>query len=82
MRHAREDYNAIQDDPRGSLIPEDEPVFLIRAKDKTGPEAVRAWHGLAKIAGAPEDILNVALDQACRMEAWQFEHGSKIPDMP
>lgn len=31
MRHAREDYNRIQD-PAGK-IHEDEPVFLMRAQD-------------------------------------------------
>jgi hypothetical protein len=42
MKHARDDYNRIQD-PAG-LIPEDEPVFLLRAQ---GAEHGINWDGLA-----------------------------------
>ena len=77
MIHARKDYNRIQD-PSG-LIPENEPVFLIRAKDKVGAHTVRMWAVFAKSAGASKAIIGAALDQAEKMEAWP-EH--QIPDMP
>ena len=39
MIHAREDYQRIQD-PEGK-IGEDEPVFMVRAKDKLTPSVMR-----------------------------------------
>lgn len=76
MKHAREDYNRIQD-PLG-LIPDDEPVFLIRAQDKVSGDAVRAWVALAEKAGANSDILFLAQEHAKKMDAWSKR---KIPDV-
>lgn len=82
MRHARPDYERFQD-PAG-LIPEDEPVFLIRAKDIVGADAVRAWARLAATAGAANNITSAALLHADNMTAWRLLHadGGQIPDMP
>ena len=82
MKHAREDYNRIQD-PEGK-IPEDEPVFLIRGQDAAGPEAVRNWARIASDQGASQEIVNSALDQANAMRVWQLTQGNmmKIPDLP
>ena len=41
MKHARSDYDRIQDPSR--IIPEDEPVFLLRAQDISAPAAVEKW---------------------------------------
>lgn len=41
MIHARGDYARIQDPE--NKIPADEPVFLIRAQDKTASAVVRYW---------------------------------------
>ncbi len=80
MKHARDDYNRIQD-PAG-LIPEDEPVFLIRGQDAVAPEAVYAWADLAERAGAAPNIVETARAQASAMAIYGKEHGDKIPDMP
>lgn len=80
MKHARPDYNRIQD-PAG-IIPEDEPVLLLRGQDLAAPEAVRAWIKQARILGASEEILDAASGQALEMIRWQEEHGAKVPDMP
>lgn len=80
MKHARKDYDRIQD-PAG-LIPESEPVFLIRGKDKLAPATLRRWANLAAIEGADENIVKAALAQADEMERYQAEYGAKIPDMP
>lgn len=80
MKHAREDYNRIQDPD--NIIPDDEPVFLIRAQDYVAPDAVRAWAELASNAGASDDIVTAALAQAEAMEQWHNEHGAHIPDLP
>lgn len=80
MKHARQDYNRIQDPE--NLIPEHEPVFLLRGKDVAAPAAIEAWIATARRYGAEENILKAAQDQADKMRVWQIEHDSKIPDMP
>lgn len=80
MRHARKDYERIQD-PAG-LIPQDEPVFLIRGQDKSGPHTVRTWAANAEQMGCDPAIVAHAREHAKLMEAWQLCHGSKVPDMP
>lgn len=80
MKHARKDYNRIQD-PAG-LIPEDEPVFLLRGQDIVAPQTVEFWAQFAEEAGAAPDIVSAALRQAREMKNWQKEHGYKVPDMP
>lgn len=76
MRHAREDYNRIQD-PEG-LIPEDEPVFLIRGQDKVGAQVVEVWAMAARAVGASEEICTRARHHAQRMREW---HKHKVPDL-
>lgn len=80
MKHARPDYAPIQD-PRG-LIPEDEPVFLLRAQDICAPELVELWADRAEKRGALQNIVYAARRQAGEMIRWQREHKVKIPDMP
>jgi hypothetical protein len=82
MKHARTDYDRIQD-PSG-LIPLDEPVFLIRGKDIAGPSTLEFWAMEAAKSGAAPHICRAAQEQARAMRAWQ-KHGYpsvKIPDMP
>lgn len=79
MKHARTDYNRIQDpavldpawlSPGSSAIGEDEPVFLLRAQDRSAAETVRFW--------ADENVRNDGDVQASKlaerwadvMEAW------------
>ena len=76
MIHARKDYNRIQDPE--NIIPEDEPVFLIRAQDINGAEVVRYWAELAKNSGASDDIINKALNHVKLMENWKIH---KVPDL-
>ncbi len=80
MKHAREDYDRLQD-PWGK-IPHDEPVFLIRGQDRVGPLAVLAWAKLAEAIGAHPDIVSAAREQAGAMEKWHEDHRIKMPDLP
>lgn len=82
MLHARKDYDRIQD--LANLIPADEPVFLIRCKDKVAPTVVLMWALLAEQAGAGDDIVASARRHAQRMMDWQDANAGKvkIPDMP
>lgn len=79
MKHMRDDYSRIQD-PEGK-IPEDEPVFLLRAQDICAPGTVNRWIQLAKDAGASKEIIQAARRQYFAMCDWQVEHTSKVPDM-
>jgi hypothetical protein len=79
MKHARADYNRIQD-PDGK-IGADEPVFLLRAQDKSAPEAVRFWADRNAINGGSAELSYLAGNQAAAMEDWQTQHGSKPADV-
>lgn len=60
---------------------DDEPIFVLRAQDKTAPLAVRAWAATAKLVGAGDDKVAEALKTADEMEAWQKANGrAKLPD--
>lgn len=76
MKHARDDYNRIQD-PEG-LIPADEPVFLIRGQDKIGGLVVKIWADLARLVGAKDDICDKARVQGLLMDNWKKK---KVPDL-
>jgi hypothetical protein len=76
MKHAREDYNRIQD-PAG-LIPEDEPVFLLRAQDQLACKVVAYYATLCEKVQAPE-IAAKARMHSDLMAAWPKK---KIPDLP
>ena len=80
MLHAREDYNRrIQDSE--NIIPDDEPVFLLRANDGCAVEAVRAWIRAAVGIGVKGNMVQAAREQLNRFMAWEEEHGTKVPDM-
>lgn len=79
MKHARQDYNRIQDPE--NLIPENEPVFLLRGKDVAAPAAIEAWIAEAKKYGAKDNILQAAQDQADKMRVYQIEIERQVPDM-
>ena len=80
MKHARKDYDRIQD-PAG-LIGEDEPVFLLRAKDVLAPLTVMAWVKEAMRNNIDPVTIVMATDQAARMLQWQKHHGRNLPDVP
>jgi len=80
VKHARDDYDRIQD-PAG-LIPEEEPVFLIRGQDACAPATLRFWAREAMMKGADRAIIDLVREHADAMEQWQAEHGGKVPDLP
>lgn len=81
MKHSRSDYNRIQDSDK--LIPDDEPVFLLRASDKFAPATMDYWIGmLIRESGDSKTIARLQ-DHAQNMRVWQNEHGGgKVPDAP
>lgn len=91
MIHARKDYDRIQDpglaDPSlissgSSPIAEDEPVFIVRAKDISAPETVRAWARLNLDNHGDPALSGLAFRHALLMEQWQAQNGSKTADAP
>jgi len=80
MLHARKDYQRIQDPalenpdliPNGSTpIAADEPVFLLRAKDKTASQIVRAWaKAQLDYKDFDPEAVKLALDHADLMDQW------------
>ena len=95
MKHARPDYSRIQDSlsiEKGG-IPEDEPVFLLRAQDRVAARVVRIWailqreeiklrdHPLdAKSHAAELLVASLAEDHAELMDKWPFKKTADITE--
>lgn len=79
MIHARQDYMRIQD-PLGKFG-EDEPVFLIRAKDHCAAETMRFWANLHSARGGDPVMSEIIIKHAKLTEEWQEKNGCKIADM-
>jgi hypothetical protein len=84
MKFGRDDYtlqNLSLADLLGK-IPDNEPVFLLRAQDLAAPDTVREWCRLAHKNGASVETLMSAYKQASAMEEWQRKNARKTPDVP
>ena len=77
MKHARKDYDRIQDPLK--IIPSDEPVFLVRGQDMLAGDVARFWADRAEALGAAAHIVQAAREHADAMDAWPHK---KVPDMP
>ena len=89
MKHLRKDYNErIQDS--ANLIPEDEPVFLLRGKDIFTPGLMLDWAKQLRLAGGDPELARMVEDGAQEMINWQKANPDKmlakgrlrLPDMP
>lgn len=69
MRHARSDYDRIQD-PSGK-IPADEPVFVLRGQDPAAPATLRYWAIRNEKEGGDPALTMATLAHARKMEEWQ-----------
>lgn len=52
------------------IIPENEPVFLLRARDKFAAGVVRHWAAVAQMGGVREEQIQIARRHADKMDAW------------
>lgn len=71
------------EDPQSCLnkTGDDEPVFLLRARDVLAPKVVRLWATLLEIeTGTYPEKSSLALLLSNQMLTWQQIHGKKIPD--
>ena len=80
MRHARKDYDHIQD-PSGK-ISEDEPVFILRATDVLAPGIMMRWAHELIVRGGDKKMAKLVTDHAVEMIKWQEKNGCKLPDLP
>jgi len=82
MKHARSDYDHIQDP--NNKIPADEPVFLLRGQDVNAPHAVRMYAAAHRRSGGSHDLADMAEAQAEAMEEWQNDNkfAGKVADLP
>ena len=69
MIHAHRAYDGVQDSK--GVVPEDEPVFLLRASDPLAVEVVIIWAALATVreVHSVDKVETVAL-HASRMQKW------------
>jgi hypothetical protein len=81
MLHARKSYNErVQDS--ANIIPEDEPVFLLRGQDVLAPALLDIYVAMSRnTAGSDDNLLLAVTEHAERMRAWQVAEKSKVADM-
>jgi len=80
MLHPRQDYQRIQDS--AGLIPENEPVFLLRAQDKVAARTVRAWANYNLDAGGDPQLSKMAREHADLMDQWPVKKLADLPATP
>jgi len=54
-----------------SKAKEDEPVFVLQARDRLAPAVVRLWCTLATLSGRSDEKINSAAQVADEMEQWR-----------
>jgi len=58
---------------------DDEPVVVFRAKDRLLPKLLKVYSSLCRVAGSPVYHLDRIDKAAALVEAWQAEHGARVP---
>ena len=61
-------------------MPEQEPVFVLRAQDQLAPVVIKIWALLAESLGSSQEKVSEARLVAEDMEVWQLNNHWKIPD--
>jgi hypothetical protein len=80
MKHARPDYQRRIVDLDG-IIPDDEPVFLLRGQDRLAPEIITLWAEALIREGGDVELAQMAFGQVQEMLAYQRRTGRrKVPD--
>lgn len=88
MKHARPDYDGRFIDLGAPghpdhVIPDDEPVLIVRGQDQAAPATARAWADENDRLGGDPALSAMIREHAGRIEQYQRETGrSKLADMP
>lgn len=61
-------------------IPEDEPIFILRAKDAASVPLLNAYVVLCGHLGSPDEHLLGLRELISDFSEWQNRHETKIPD--
>lgn len=78
MRHARADYNRFQDPE--NKIPDDEPVFLLRAQDRCAAKVVRFWAQFNKDSGGDHALSEQVMEWAIEFDKWPVKKHADLPE--
>ena len=76
MLYGREDS-----DNGNIVIEDDEPVFVLRAKDELAPFIVHMWAEMVRVSGGDQATIDSANAQAQAMRKWGLLNGRKLPDV-
>lgn len=89
MKHLRSDWDGIQDIHQSTSFPsssiqDDEPVFLLRAKDPAAAIAVDMWADLVEDQGGDPALVRRVRQWALEMTEWRQYHypAPKVADVP
>jgi len=77
---AKHEVGALVSKIKNGSLPEEEPLFTLRAQDELASAVVRFWCSLAATAGAPKDKINAALDLATAMDEWPTKQTPGRPE--
>lgn len=80
MNHMGKKYNGVIDTT--GRIPEDEPVFLLRGKDKLTPQVIGFWAQLLLMNGGERHLVDAAMAWKDQIMAYQEQNGNQLPDCP
>ena len=71
-------------DPNSCLnrAADDEPIFVLRAKDPLAAKSVEDWAARAVLSGLHDDKAKAAYRFAQAMRAWRLEHFPGAPPEP
>lgn len=61
-------------------MPDDEPVFVLRAQDAAAVHAIEAWVEEASALGASEEKTVGGEEHRDAFLVWQETHATKVPD--
>jgi hypothetical protein len=61
-------------------IPDDEPVFILRAQDERAPDAIVEYAEDCREAGCPKEHISAIYEAHRRFIEWQANHPTKLPD--
>jgi hypothetical protein len=63
-------------------LADDEPYFVLRAKDPMAPALIRLWAEARRVQYGDYPKLHEALDCAIQMEGWRHLHPEAKPSVP
>lgn len=61
-------------------IPDDEPVFILRAQDEEAPGTIIDYAQKCKSAGSPQSHIDAVMGVYWRFLEWQEQNSTKVPD--